>query len=122
MSRKEDLRKHPRLTPLIIKAEYESGEMRGEAYVTNLSAGGAFLAVNEPISVGDTLFLVIHLPWNLGKILVGGKVAWRNDSNEQQKGDQPTGVGMEFATLSTEAKEKLHLYIEKFSDLASKIN
>lgn len=122
MSIEQDLRKHPRLGPLIIKAEFESEGCRGEGYLTNLSLGGGFLAVDELPSTGDTLRLRITLPWKLGQVVAEAKVVRHIGPGHQRTTGQPSGVGLQFAELSSSAEESIRLYMQRFSELAAQLN
>jgi Tfp pilus assembly protein PilZ len=122
MSREQDLRKHPRLGPLIIKAEFDGERCRGEGYLTNLSLGGAFLAVDEMPLTGETLSLRITLPWRLGQISAEAKVVRQIDSGHEDTTSQPTGVGLQFTELSSSAEESIRLYMRRFSELAAQLN
>jgi uncharacterized protein (TIGR02266 family) len=121
MSQKAEMRKHPRLTPLIIKAEFESAGARGSGYLTNLSKGGAFLATDLIPSPDESVTLQIALPWRLGKITAVAKVVWHSNRVSGDMGDRPYGVGLAFTDLPAESEEKLQLYIERFSELAAQI-
>jgi c-di-GMP-binding flagellar brake protein YcgR len=122
MSRGKDLREHPRLGPLIIKVEFESKRFSGEGYLTNLSLGGAFLAVEEIPSAGDRLSLRITLPWKLGQITAEAKVVRQVDSGHHTTTGQPSGAGLQFTELSSSAEESIRLYIQRFSELAAQLN
>ncbi len=122
MLREKDLREHPRLGPLIIKVEFESKRRCGEGYLTNLSLGGAFLAVDEMPSAGDRLSLRITLPWKLGQITVAAKVVRLVDSGRQTTTGPPSGVGLQFTELSSSAEESIRLYMQRFSELAAQLN
>ena len=122
MSREKDLRKHPRLGPLIIKAEFENERCRGEGYLTNLSLGGGFLAVDEMPQIGDKLRLRITLPWDVGEIEAEAEVVRQIDPGRKGIADQATGVGLQFTELSSSAEELILLYMQRFSALAAQLN
>ncbi len=122
MSEITDKRKYPRLGPLIIRAEFESPRGQGEGYLTNLSLGGAFLAVDEMLPTGEALSLRITLPWKLGRIITGAKVVRRCGVKSQDAEGQPSGVGLQFTNLSSSAERSIRLYMQQFSELASKLD
>ena len=76
-----DKRKKPRFGPLVVKARLDVDGETCEGYLTNLSAGGAFLAIDAPPSIGTEISIRAPLPWNLGELRARARVAWRNDPN-----------------------------------------
>lgn len=121
MERKIDLRKHPRIGPLIIRAEYKIGEVSQEAYLINLSQGGAYLATKELLPIEQSVHLRITLPWDLGDLSAEAKVVWRSDMMPDSKDKIPDGIGLSFTHLSAQAGEKLKRFMDKFSKLAAQI-
>ncbi len=116
-----DLRKDPRISPLIIRAHYQCGEDVKEGYLLNLSRGGAFLATNELLPIEEVLKLRIELPWNLGDINVEAKVVWRSDMHSPASTECQVGLGLTFTDLTPRASEKLRNFLEKFAQLAAQI-
>lgn len=116
----KEARKNPRIGPLLIRAEYRDGVERREGYVTNLSLGGAFLATDAPPRPGSRLRVRISLPWGLGDIKIDAEVVW-SAVDRSDASDTPCGVGLAFAAPSPETAEKLHLYLQRFYQLAASI-
>ena len=116
-----DLRKDPRISPLIIRAHYQCGEDVKEGYLLNLSRGGAFLATNELLPIEEVLKLRIELPWNLGEFNVDAKVVWRSDMHSPSSTECQEGLGLTFTDLTPRASEKLRNFLEKFAQLAAQI-
>jgi Tfp pilus assembly protein PilZ len=116
-----DLRKHPRISPLIIRVHYESGGNAKEGYLLNLSQGGAFLATNELLPIEEVLKLRIDLPWDLGDISVAAKVVWRSDMLSPASSESQEGLGLTFTDITPQASEKLQSFLEKFARLAAQI-
>lgn len=116
-----EARVSPRVSPLIIRAKFQSGEKRQVGYVTNLSATGAFLATEELFPLDHTLRVTLDLPWRLGEIEVEAKVVWRNEEAKAQADNRPIGMGLDFVNLGSEEREKLGKYIERFFELAAQI-
>lgn len=123
MSEFKDRRKHRRLGPLVIRAEFKSRCGQGEGYLTNLSLGGAFLAVDETLPRGEALSLRITLPWKLGLITAEAKVVRQCDTtNQDGTPSQPSGIGLQFTDLSSSAEKAIRLYMQRFSELAAKLD
>ena len=66
---------HTRFGPLVIKASLTLGADRRDGYLTNVSEGGAFLALNEPPSLGTRGEIRAMLPWHLGELRASARVA-----------------------------------------------
>lgn len=114
---------HPRISPLLIRAEFSTGfgEIVYKGYVTNLSYGGAFLATPEVVPVGSTVMLHITLPWEMGRIEVEAEVMWKRAGKASTDEDSSPGLGLQFVTLGQESTDKLKLYFEKFTKLAARL-
>jgi len=72
-----------------LQARVRAGERELIATAENISPGGAFLRIEEPVE-GEDLFATIQLPHGRG-LHVQGKVRWRRS--------EPPGIGVEFATF-----------------------
>ena len=106
---------HPRFGPLVIKTAFTVGDERREGYLTNVSEGGAFLAVDDPPLLGTEIEIRAILPWRLGELHAVGRVAWRSE------GGKLSGVGLAFGELAPQARKLLDAYLEKFTELAARI-
>jgi hypothetical protein len=106
---------HPRFGPLVIKTLFAAGNDRREGYLTNVSEGGAFLAVDDPPLLGTEVEIRAILPWRLGELHAVARVAWRSD------GGKLSGAGLAFGKLEPEARRLLDAYLEKFTELAARI-
>jgi len=111
---------HPRFGPLVIKTAFTVGADRGEGYLTNVSEGGAFLAVDDPPSLGAEVEIRAILPWRLGELCAGTRVAWRSKGGSEGSG-MLSGVGLAFEELDPKARELLDAYLDKFTELAARI-
>lgn len=121
MTLEVDLRKHPRISPLIIRARYESGGNAKEGYLLNLSEGGAFLATDELVPLEEVLNLRIDLPWDFGGVSVAAKVVWRSDTLSSTSCESQEGLGLTFIDITPQASQKLQNFLEKFAELAAQI-
>lgn len=108
-------RVHPRFGPLVIKTAFTVGLERREGYLTNVSEGGAFLAVDNPPPLGTEVEIRAILPWRLGELHALTRVAWRSERGKL------SGVGLAFGELDPGARELLDAYLQKFSELAARI-
>jgi uncharacterized protein (TIGR02266 family) len=110
-----------RVSPLIVRARFQIGEKLLDGYVTNLSETGAFLATEELTDVGESVGLILTLPWALGDVSAEARVVWRTDAAGEAAGRLPAGMGLMFLDVSGEGKKTLRQYIQKFCQLASQL-
>jgi Tfp pilus assembly protein PilZ len=116
-------RKHVRISPLLIRADFSRGvgEKAHKAYVTNLSYGGAFLATREPLAIGSKLLLHITLPWEIGRLSVEAKVVWKREDAYTSEANPSSGAGLQFVALEKGSTEKLKKYFERFVELVGRL-
>jgi uncharacterized protein (TIGR02266 family) len=83
-------------------------ERDGELYfqrATNLSQGGAYFAQTFPLPKGTVVQLRFTLPGDEKEITCSGEIVATKD----------LGMGVQFVSLSDEAKERIDGYIDRFS-------
>lgn len=68
---------------------------RGKA--TNISPVGVFVIMEEPLPVGEQVYVSVQLPNYHGQVLSQAEVVWTCPKNSDCK----TGVGLKFLDLST---------------------
>jgi uncharacterized protein (TIGR02266 family) len=93
----QDKRKHPRL-PVNLPAVYRSANMTVDAYVANLSQGGAFVAAPLVDAVGTPAQLTISLPGQSEPVRVVGRVVWVHRLHPRM------GMGICFTELGREQR------------------
>ena len=102
-------RKTPR-TSTVIQIDYHTAESFFRDFVDNISAGGMFIATPKPLEPGTQLRLEFLLPGCDYPIRVNGEVTWsRSVSSEGQR----RGMGVKFASLSPNAKDKINTIIKQ---------
>ncbi|HEX9726169.1 MAG TPA: PilZ domain-containing protein [Vicinamibacteria bacterium] len=116
-------RQKNRIQPLVIRAKFSHRDSKGQipGYLTNLSETGAFLATNNRLTQGDRVTLEVTLPWRIGDIVAEGTVEWSNFDNPEATPDHPLGVGLSFADLPQEARDKIAAFIERFHELVAQL-
>ena len=112
----ENKRTSTRFGPLVIKVETWIEEEHREGYLTNVSLGGAFLAIDDPPADGATVTLRALLPWKLGELREDARVVWRSAT-----ATAISGVGLQFTRVEEGSRERLHSYLERFSELAAQL-
>jgi len=101
-------RRHPRITVEFFADWGWGPECEYYDRVTSLSVSGCFLATKRELDSGQE----IHLKWTAERV---GTIALRGAVRYQlrvMEGAPPTGAGVEFVGVSTEAERKLQLLIE----------
>lgn len=58
-----------------------------------------FVETEQPLSLGDSLFVLLTVGDNGNKFPINGKVVWIN--GESVRGDRPVGVGLQFPSDSS---------------------
>ena len=119
----ETNRKDARFGPVLIRAQFrldEGGDVH-EAYATNLSRGGAFLATRESIPLGTPLALRLSLPWQLGQIDVQAQAKWCRPEDASSRNSQAPGLGLAFTNLDQKSIEKIEEYLDTFQALADQL-
>jgi hypothetical protein len=110
-----DRRTQTRFGPSVIKTWFEIEGERRQGYLTNVSSGGAFLAVENPPLLGKDIELSAILPWRLGELRARARVVWRSKS-------KVGGAGLVFTYLDASATEILDAYLVRFAELAAQID
>ncbi len=118
-----DKRIQPRFGPLVLKAELKIDGVVREGFLTNVGSGGAFLALDEPPSIGMEVSLRALLPWKLGELRVKGRVVWRNDPGADDDARSPiVGAGLAFTELDEQSQQALDSYLQRFVELAAQLD
>jgi Tfp pilus assembly protein PilZ len=106
----------------LIRADFEFEEGPSQkGYVTNLSQGGAFLAIRQSVPKDTKLKLILSLPWQLGRVEFNARVAWVRGEDESQPGNSSAGLGLQFLKPTPEAIEKIEQYLTRFRKLAESL-
>lgn len=116
-------RTKPRFGPLVLKARVDRGAGIEVGYLTNVSIGGGFLAMDEPPPIGAEISLVAPLPWSLGELRVRARVVWRNDPDAPGTATSNIlGAGLAFTHFEEGATARLEQYLERFAELAAQLD
>ena len=118
-----DKRSNRRFGPLVIKAQIDDASGLVEGYLTNVSEGGAFFAMDHPPAIGTEVSLRAALPWALGELRASAQVVWRQppDTGATEDGTI-VGVGVAFTKLDEESKDILERYLARFAELAAQLD
>jgi Tfp pilus assembly protein PilZ len=116
-----DRRTQQRFGPSVIKTWFEIEGQKREGYMTNVSIGGAFLAVENPPLLGSDVELRAVLPWRLGELRARARVVWRSEPGASSDKTKVAGAGLNFTSLDSSAEELLDTYLFRFAELAASI-
>ena len=98
-----ELRKHPRVNVELFADWGRGTECEYYDKVTSLSLGGCFLATKRELRSGEQIYLKLAVESN-GPIILKGAVRYQLRVME---GAPPTGAGVEFVSVSSDAQTKL---------------
>jgi Tfp pilus assembly protein PilZ len=110
-----------RVSPLTIGAVYKQGDRVGQGYVLNLSRGGVFLSTQEDFRMGDEFRLRFFLPFQLGQVDAVVVVRWRTWDVNSPPRHLRDGLGCEFVTIDPQMQDKIDQFIDRFVELADKL-
>lgn len=89
--------------PCRVQTRVESERDTVEGHLLDLSAGGAFVALEKPYPEGEAVLL--HFELDEGRYALGARVVWRAAESE------PTGMGVRFVRLEDGVRPPLEAWI-----------
>lgn len=113
----EERRKFPRIDK-VLPLKLSESEFDILTETKNISASGAYCAVNKPLEIMTKLSIVLLIPFkkNNGKVIKKvncGGVVVRNES-AQDNGKYPYRVGIYFNDINDHDRKLLRSYIKPF--------
>ncbi len=107
----EENRKHKRVpTDFLIRARVSTHDEVQEGICQNLSTGGLFIQMQEPLPKGTELYLELKLEPINQTIHAEGVVVWVRPSMPDPK--FPSGIGMRFTAISDEALQLVESVVD----------
>ena len=98
--------------PYQAPASVRSGAESTIGTTQDLSAGGVFIGLENPIQEGTEVHISFSLPGEAGtQILAVAKVIWTNLDSRRAKPDFPQGNGLEFTQLDPRGLEKIRNFV-----------
>lgn len=85
------------------------------SYSVNLSTGGLFLEMAEPLPAETPLDLEFDLPDQGPLVSCRGRVAWVNPPDRSRKKQFPPGMGIQFLNLTMEDMDKIRDFVKRQS-------
>ncbi len=101
----------PRRVSINLPVTYENLGMFLDSEIMNLSKGGVFLKADIPVPLRSQIDFKFTLPMDLKVINATGIVVWSRKYSKSS--DEPSGMGVQFLSISTEDIEAIIDYIEK---------
>ncbi len=99
--------------PLQTPALFRDSKGVCTAAVADISNGGIYLSSDYPVTQNDTMELAFFLPGrDVGVISITGRVAWLNSGKTRKKWDMPVGFGLEYTTISDDARRAIQELID----------
>lgn len=101
--KKQDNRKDPRYAASSLRIILKDDKnFRGEK-IRDISLGGVFVRMEDPLPVGTTLTLTLDPKLGMGDIKLEGEVIW----NTADMDNVDNGIGVKFKEMPGRIKEKL---------------
>ena len=114
----EERRKYPRINK-VLPLKLSDNEFDILTETKNISANGAFCAVNKPLEVMTKLNIVLLIPFKkskakvIKKVTCGGVVV-RNEEVHEDNGKYPYRIGIYFHEIKDSDRKILRSYINPF--------
>ena len=108
-------RAHPsQRVPLVRKCQltFEDGRT-ASAFLVNLSAVGAYLALDDAPSLGARLRCRFSFPGNSREVQAAVVVVWLNPRQQHPVHSLPPGVGLRFEDLSDDDRGRIEKYVRE---------
>ena len=96
--------------PTRLHCSYASTSDFSDAIITNLSTGGVFISTSQPLPMGETLRLHLHVAGSEASIEVEAVVV---STNVGRHLDAESGMGLRFSRMSSEIVKEIQVLYEK---------
>lgn len=96
--------RYPIEVRVTVRRQHEKSARKVEAVTTNLSFGGAFIAVDPPIPVGARLRVAIASATTWDPLELEATVRWVRDAGANSR----AGIGLMFEAISPQQALALH--------------
>lgn len=104
-------REHPRITASISVTIQSKGGVYKSQRITNISLGGVFIAMAEPLGFGADLALEFYLPGDASVLRCKGFVIWNTKTKPKASADGP-GMGVRLTDIAVVDMRRLADYID----------
>jgi CheY-like chemotaxis protein len=84
-----------------------------KAGATDISIGGLYVASEMNCELEDLMRITFTIPGKDLKIMAKGRVAWRNSGTSRRKPKLPSGFGIEFVEIDTDAVKQIRQYVDE---------
>lgn len=92
--------------PFVIRVDCRTVDEFFSDFSSNINEGGMFIETPKEHTPDTPVRLEFRLPGSEDTVTVNGKIAWVRKHEEALQG--PPGVGIQFESLSVEAKETIN--------------
>lgn len=102
----------PTRVPKTIAVTYEDHESSVKTYARDISLGGLYIKSDDPLEMGQTFSLKLHIPGLPEPMEIECEVAWARKKAKENQHDDPSGMGVKFVGLSEAESRLLRQYIK----------
>ncbi len=102
-------------TPFVIRVDYRTVDEFFSNFSSDINEGGMFIETTKTHTPDTPVRLEFNLPGSADTVTVNGKVVWVRKHDEALQG--PPGVGIQFESLSVEAKEAINRIVRNLKTI-----
>jgi uncharacterized protein (TIGR02266 family) len=86
-------------------------DLQWHDYALNIGNGGLYVATDNVLDVGDSLYLELIIPGSDESTRCRGQVTWINSGEKKLRPDLPIGIGIEFIELEGALRKELRQFV-----------
>ena len=102
-------RRKSQRTDFVVRVNYRTVDELFSEFARNINEGGIFVETDNPHPIGRRVSLEFQIPGSEDPIQVSGMVVRLTDASDSE----PTGMGIEFEDLDTEARAHINELVRK---------
>jgi len=110
----------PPRVPKTLAVTYDDRKSIVKTYASDISLGGLYVKTDEPLDMGQTFSLKLHIPGLPEPMEIECEVAWARKKTKATQSDDPPGMGVKFMGLGEADSRLLRQYIKTVEKLAPK--
>lgn len=102
---------------IVVKLRLPNGETASAEHIRNISLGGVFIAMADPLAFGSELALEFQLPAAPKVVRCGGFVTWSTKTSPERMKENGPGIGVRLTDIGIADMRRLAQFIEDWMEL-----